>query len=221
MGPTMTAWLAALTRSSIPAVRRRLRRPAAIVRPAALSCGPALGILLALTNPVLAASFALSEQQQSEAVRVGAESTTAEDISSEWTITGEVGEVRVMTPFHRLALAARRAAFRGRSLEPSDVQRVLKQDRERLVLWAALRGASADFARFYQPVFLVASEPVKPAWVQNEQTAARQPDGTYLARCVYTFPTAHLTPTTRGTLSVRGQDGREVAAFSLDLSAMR
>jgi hypothetical protein len=214
MGPSVTVRLAALTLSSIPAVCRRLRHSATVV-------APTLGILLGLTNQALAVSFALSAQQQSEAVRVGAESTAAEDISNEWTITGEVGEVRVMTPFHRLALAARRAAFRGRSLEPSDIQRVLKEDRERLVVWAALRGVSADFARFYQPVILVASDPVKPAWVQNEHTAAQQPDGTYLARCVYTFPTAHLTPTTRGTLSVRDRDGREVAAFFLDLSAMR
>jgi hypothetical protein len=179
-----------------------------------------LGVL-ARASPAPAASFMLTERQQAEAVQVGARSTTEDAIGDEWTIVGEGGEVAVMTPFHRLALAARRAAFRGRSLEASEIQRVLKEDRERLVLWVSLWGPSPDFARFYQPVIVVAQHEVKAAWVQNERTAARQPDGKYLARCVYAFPAAHLQPTTRGILSVRGRDGKEVAAFPLDLSVMR
>jgi hypothetical protein len=177
--------------------------------------------MLGTPGPAGAVSFGLSDRQQAEAVRVGAQSTTEDGVGSEWTIVGEAGEVTVMTPFHRLALAARQAAFRGRSLDPAEIQRVLKADRERLVFWVSLWGPSADFARFYQPVMVVASSEVKPAWVQNERTAARQPDGKYLARCVYAFPTARLEPTTRGFLSVRGGDGKEVAAFPLDLAAMR
>jgi hypothetical protein len=188
-----------------------------------LATAAALALLgmLPTARPAAAVSFALSDRQQVEAVQAGAQSTTEDGVGSEWTIMGPAGEVTVLTPFHRLALAARRAAFRGRSLEPSEVERVLKEDRDRLVFWVSLSGLSADFARFYQPVIVVASSEVKPAWVQNERTAARRPDGTYLARCVYAFPTARLEPTTRGVLSVRGPDGKEVAAFPLDLASMR
>jgi hypothetical protein len=187
------------------------------------SFAPALALCATLlaARPATAVSFVLSERQQTEAVRVGVESTTRDSVGSEWTMMGEAGEAAVMTPFHRLAVAARQAAFRGRSLAAADIQQVLKEDRERLVFWVSLWGPSADFARFYQPVIVVAAHEVKAAWVQNERTAARQPDGRYLARCVYAFATARLEPTARGILSVRGQDGKEVAAFGFDLAAMR
>ena len=62
---------------------------------------------------------------------------------------------------------------------------------------------------------------IEPTLVQNERTAARQPDGSYLARCVYSFPTKDVNGAARLSLVVREPDGQQVARFPIDLSRMR
>ena len=136
-------------------------------------------------------------------------------------MTSAAGELTVLTPFHRLALAARRAAYAKKPLEPREVQRLMREDEGRVVVWLALRGEGEDFARFYEPTLRAGSGEVRAAFVQNERTALREPDGRYLARCVYAFPTSRLRPTERVTLVVRTPDGSEVAQFAVDLGAMR
>jgi hypothetical protein len=169
-----------------------------------------------------AAAFTLSETQKQEAMRVGAASITAETFDAEWRVKNGGGEsVTVLTPFHRLAIAARNAAFKDEPLKPSEPDRVLRQDGNRLVLWVHLRGRTEGFARFYKPRLRAGSQEIKPAFVQNEHTAARQPDGAYLARCVYGFPARDLPETGRVALVVSDADGREVSRFTIDLSTMR
>jgi hypothetical protein len=89
------------------------------------------------------------------------------------------------------------------------------------VIWAQLRGPREDFARFLAPRLIAGDREIEPAFVQNERTAARQESGTYLARCVYGFPTRDLTGKSRVVLVVRDADGRDVSRFTIDLSAMR
>jgi hypothetical protein len=127
----------------------------------------------------------------------------------------------VLTPFHRLVLAARHAAFRNEPLKPDEPDRLLSEQRDRLVFWASLHGPREDFARFYTPRLRVGDREIEPAFVQNERTAVREADGRYLARCVYAFPTRNLAETSRVTLVVRDVDGRDVGRFTLDLSTMR
>ena len=45
----------------------------------------------------------------------------------------------VMTPFHRLALAAQNSAFKSQDLKPKDVEALLKEPEGKLVPWATLR----------------------------------------------------------------------------------
>jgi hypothetical protein len=168
-----------------------------------------------------AASFELSAAERAEAIQVGQRSITRESVSEEWELKTDTGALTVMTPFHRLALAARQAAFKQKPLSPREIEAVLREDRGRLVFWAAVRGARGNFARFYQPVLLVGDGQVRPAFVQNEHTALPQPDGSYLARCVYGFRTGTLTGTTRVVLVIRDVDGTEVARFPVDLAAVR
>jgi hypothetical protein len=169
-----------------------------------------------------AASLALGEGQVQEAVEFGERSITREALGDEWRVRNAAGDLAiVMTPFHRLALAARHAAFRKDPLTPRDRARVLKEQQDRLVFWVELKGPRADFARFYTPRLIAGARNVEPSFTQNERTAARREDGRFLARCLYSFPTRVLSGTSKVVLVVRNGDGRDVTSFSIDLAAMR
>jgi hypothetical protein len=161
-------------------------------------------------------------RDRDEAVRVGRRSVTTEDWGGEWRVDGGAGQfVTVMTPFHRLALAARNSAFQDKELKPRDVESVLKDQQGKVVLWATLRGATVGFARFYTPALVARQQEIKASFTQNERTALRDEDGQYTARCLYVFPAAGLDP--RGTVMLLVRDGDEkvVATFTVDLSTMR
>ena len=181
-----------------------------------------LGLLLVGPPGVLAASFTLGPEQRSDAIRVGARSVTQESFDAEWRVANPSGDsVTVVTPFHRIVMAARHAAFKNEPLKPDEPEKLLKSQQDRLVILAQLRGPREDFARFYAPRLLVSDREIEPAFIQNERSAARQEDGRYLARCVYGFPTQYLTGTSRVALVVRDADGRDVSRFTIDLSTMR
>ncbi len=175
----------------------------------------------ARSAPAAAVSFTLTEREQAEAIHVGERSVTAETFGGEWVRSTGAGEVTVMTPFHRLALAARQAAFKQNTMTPADVEKLLREDRGRLVFWVSLRGPRGDFARFYEPVLQVGAGELRPSFVQNERSALREPDGRYLARSVYGFSTATLGTTAGVVLVVRDPDGNEVARFPVDLASIR
>ncbi len=179
--------------------------------------------MLAWSHPLDAALFTLSEQDRAEAIRLGKRSVIGEEFGAEWRVGGDgPGQsVTVMTPFHRVALAARNSAFKNSELKPTDVEKLLKEHEGKLVLWARLRGSAADFARFYSPVLVVQHDEIKPTFTQNERTALREEDGRYSARCVYVFPAEELSPTATVTLIVRDPDEKTVAKFTVHLSAMR
>jgi hypothetical protein len=172
--------------------------------------------------PVAAVSFELTAAQRAEAIELGQRSITRESVGEEWERRTSAGDITVMTPFYRLALAARQAAFRQKPLSPRDVERTLRADAGRLVFWVSLPGRRPDFARFYRPELEVAGGSVRPSFVQNERTALPQADGAYLARCVYGFPVGRLPrAAARVVLVVRDEAGTEVARFPLDLAAIR
>jgi hypothetical protein len=168
-----------------------------------------------------AASFTLSEADKRAAMRVGERGTTSEDFDREWHVSLEAGDVTVLTPFHRLAVAARHAAFKNEPLKPAEVERLLKKAAGRLVVWVQLRGRSEDFARYYVPRLVHGTREIRPTFVQNERTAVRQDDGVYLARCVYGFPVRDLDGRARVALLLADGDGRDVGRFTIDLSSMR
>lgn len=184
----------------------------------------ALLVLLLLAAPLPAAGVALTlgDGERREALKVGERSVTSDTFDLEWRVIGGTGDsLLVMSPFHRLALAARHAAFKNDTLKPSDIERVLKQDANRLVVWVSLRGGSEEFARYYVPRLLAGDREIKAAFVQNERTAIRQDDGQFLARCVYGFPIQNLTGSDRLALVVADANGRDVTRFAIDLAAMR
>jgi hypothetical protein len=181
-------------------------------------------LVLAVAAPtaVAAAAFTLDQEARREALRVGARSVTVDPFDAEWRVAGASGEaVTVITPFHRLVLAARHAAFRNEPLKDNEPEKLLREQRDRLVLWAHLRGPREDFARFYTPRLQLGDREIEPSFVQNERTAARSPDGGYLARCVYGFPIKNMTPKARLLLIVRDADGRDAHRFTIDLASMR
>lgn len=178
--------------------------------------------VLALAGPVAAASFTLDDADKKAAIRAGERSTLAEDFDREWRVTGDGGEtLTVLTPFHRLLLASRNAAFKNEPLKPTEVARVLKQDAQRLVIWATLRGRSQDFARHFVPRLTDGPREIRPTFVQNERTAIRQEDGAYLARCVYGFPTRDINGKGRVEMTVANADRKDVSHFVIDLGRMR
>jgi hypothetical protein len=169
-----------------------------------------------------AASFSLTPELRAEAVAAGKRSVVTDDWTGEWRVPEGAGQfVMVMTPFHRLALAARNSAFKQEELKPKDVESVMKNEEGRLTLWTVLRGPKVDFARHFQPALLVGGQEVKPTFVQNERTALREEDGRYTARCLYVFPVENLDPRGSVTLLVRDLEAKQVARFTVNLSAMR
>lgn len=188
--------------------------------------GPATAALVTLAllagAPALAASLALPPAERETALRVGRRSITNDAFDAEWRVANGTGDtVLVVTPFHRLVLAGRHAAFRNEPVKPDEPERLLREQRDRLVVWAQLRGPREDFARFLAPRLLVGDREIEPAFVQNERTAVRLESGAYLARCVYGFPTRDLTARSRVLLVVRDADGRDVSRFTIDLATMR
>jgi hypothetical protein len=181
----------------------------------------AAAALALLGGEARAASFTLAEKDQQAAIRAGERSTTAEVFDREWRVSSGGESVTVLTPFHRLVVAARHAAFKNETVKPSEVSRVLKQDAGRLMVSVQLRGKSEDFARHYKPKLMAGTREIKPAFVQNEHTALRQEDGVYVARCLYGFPSRDFTERDRLVLRVSDSDGRDVSRFTIDLATMR
>ena len=183
-----------------------------------------IGIILwpTIGQPAAAASFTPGERERQDAIAVGRRSVVSEEFGAEWRARNASGETLiVMTPFHRLALAARNAAFKGEALKPKDIDNAVKETGGKLTVWVTLKGGTPDFARFYAPLLLDGKTEIKPSFVQNERTALRAEDGAYAARCLYVFPAAGLSGTGRFTLVVRNPDDKEVSTFTVDLSAMR
>jgi hypothetical protein len=186
--------------------------------------GRALAALALLLWPavVAGAALALDDKGRLEAIRVGEKSIGNDAFDAEWRVKNETGDsVSVLTPFHRLVIAARHATFNGKPLKPGDPEKILKENRERLVLLVELHGSTEDFARLYAPRLVVGDREIKAAFVQNERTAGRQDDGRYLARCVYGFAARDLDERARASLIVADVDGREVSRFVIDLGKMR
>lgn len=182
-----------------------------------------VGLSLGAAAPLRAASFTLTPAERAEAIRVGARSTVSEEFGAGWKVGGErPGQsLTVMTPFHRLALAARNSAFKSQELPPKEIDDLLRDQEGRLTLWAAFEGSKADFARFYTPVLVSGRQEIKPSFRQNERTGRRESNGSYTARCLYVFPAAELKPGDTLVLIVKDADDKQVAKFTLDLSTMR
>ena len=181
-----------------------------------LVVGPPPGVSAA------AASLTLTDRQRQEAIRVGQRSIVLEQFDAEWRVQDGNGQsALVMTPFHRVALEARKSAFKRQPLKPKDVDDALKQTTGKLVFWVTLKGPRADFARFYAPLLKSGKDDIEPSFVQNERTAIREEDGRFAARCLYTFPAEGVAATGRLTLLVRDPDEKEIAKFTVDLSGMR
>lgn len=185
----------------------------------------ALAILggLLVGPPASAALLTLTEAQQAEALRVGQRSVTSEaGFDTEWRVDNAAGEsLTVITPFHRLALAARNAAFKNEVVKPQDQTKLLESLRDRLMLWVHMHGTREDFARYYAPRLLVGDLEVEPVFVQNERTGLRQANGSFLARSVYAFPTKDVTGTSKVVLVIRDPEGQLKSRFALDLAKMR
>ena len=117
--------------------------------------------------PAAAVSFALAEADRLDAMRAGQKSVTLGDFGAEWQARDTAGQtLTVMTPYHRLALAARNAAFKKEELKPRDVESLLKTSENKLTFWVTLRGARSDFARSLEPVLVGGPTEVKAtfAW---------------------------------------------------------
>jgi hypothetical protein len=173
--------------------------------------------------PVFAASFALTPAQITDAIRTGEGSVTSREFGKEWRVVNARGDsLAVLTPFYRVALAARRAAASRQALKPAEAEAIAKRHHGRLVVQVGLHGARSDFARWYEPALLAAGKPeVRASFVQNERTAASVGDGRYLARCLYAFPVEGLPADGRVTLVVRDRERREMSRFAVDLSTIR
>ena len=180
-----------------------------------------LGGLVA--TPAAGAIMTLSASQQAEALRVGQRSVSTESpFDTEWRVENASGErVTVVTPFYRLAIASRNAAFKNEPLKPQDQDKVLAEVKERLIVWVELHGPREDFARYYAPRLFVADREIEPAFVQNERTGLRRPNGSFLARSVYAFPNREIGGDAKLVLVIKNPEGQLISRFAIDLGKMR
>jgi hypothetical protein len=132
-------------------------------------------------------------------------------------------EVAVSTPFSRLALAARQAAMKGEPLTEKKQQEQIDRGKGRIQLLVTMYGRERDFARWYQPAFVVGGQEIKATFVQNERTPLRLPDGRFAARNIYVFPLEGLPMGSAVTLVVRGAppDNKEMLRAPLNLGKFR
>jgi hypothetical protein len=189
----------------------------------ALACAAVIGgLVLGAARGGVAASLVLDDAGKQAALTYGRASADRETFDAEWRVKNPAGDVvSVLTPFHRVAIAARHATFRNETLRPGEPDRLLRQQKDRLVLQAEVRGAGDDFARQLVPELILGERKLKPAFVQNDRAPLRLDDGGYLARCTYGFPLKELTGTSRPTLVLRDRNQREVSRFTIDLGKMR
>jgi hypothetical protein len=182
-----------------------------------------LGACLLLASGLRAASFTLTPAERDAALALGRESVLSDRFGVEWRVKGEAADegLVVMTPFHRLALAARNATFRHEELGPKEIAGLLREQEGKLTIWATLKGTKVDFARFYTPLLVNGQRQIKAAFAQNERTARREEDGGYTARCLYVFPAEGLAASGPLTVIVKDAQGKQVARFTVDLSTMR
>src|SRR5262247_266402 len=172
----------------------------------------ALAVGLVAATPGESMSVVLTDLDREQAIRAGKKSILTEEFGAEWRVKDGAGQTAVvMTPFHRLALAARNSAFQSKELRQRDVDSLLKKTEGTIAFWVTLRGGNAEFARHYSPQILAGAQTVRPSFVQNERTAIRQDDGRYAAQCVYTFPAEGIDPKGRVVLVVKDADEKEVA----------
>ena len=102
---------------------------------------------------------------------MGQRSVIREGFDAEWRVVNGAGEsVTVITPFHRLVLAARNAAFKNERLKPGDPDKLVKEQGNRLVLWVSLHGDREEFARYYEPKLIAGDLEIAPTFVQNERS---------------------------------------------------
>jgi hypothetical protein len=183
----------------------------------------ATGLCVNVVRPLNAASFTLTAREREEAVQLGKRSVISGEFGGEWKVSGEgAGQsLTVMTPFHRLALAARNSAFKSQELKQKDIDALLQEQEGTLTLWVTLKGGKIDFARFYAPVLVNGRQQIKARFAQNERTALREDDGSYTARCLYVFAAQSLKADDKPVLIVKDSDDKQVAKFTLDLSVMR
>ena len=181
-----------------------------------------VGWLVAVV-PASAALLTLTEAQRAEALRLGQRSVSTEArFDTEWRVENPTGEsLTVMTPFYRLALASRHAAFRNEAVKPQDQDKLMQEVRERLMVWVELHGPREDFARYYAPRLLVADREIEPAFVQNERTGLRRANGSFLARSVYTFSSREIAGDAKLVLVIKNPDGQPISRFAIDLAKMR
>lgn len=177
--------------------------------------------LLVWVEAAGAVTWTLGDPERQEALRVGQRSVTSESFGKEWMVVNGNEHVSVITPFHRLAIAARHSTFKNEPLKVQDQDRMLADLRDRLMVWVELRGDRADFARHLSPRLHVGGRVIAPSIVQNERTAIREESGRYLARCVYWFPARDVSGDARLVLMIRTPDGEERARFDIDLATMR
>jgi hypothetical protein len=176
----------------------------------------------AAVTTAAAAVFTLTEAQKRQALEYGRQSAPRENFDAEWRVQNGAGETLVvLTPFHRLVIASRHATFRDEPLRPNEPDRLLREQKDRLVVSLELRGRREDFTRLYVPELEVGDRRIRAAFVQNDRTPERLDDGVYLARCTYAFPLRELTGTQRVALIVRDADGRPASRFTIELSQMR
>jgi hypothetical protein len=192
--------------------------PRGVVAVAAL-----LGWLATGLGPAAAFIPVLSDKDVGTALDVGDTSIAQENFDDEWRVPLPDGfEIEVTTPFYRVASAARRAAFKNEPLADKDRDEAIERGKGRIQLKVTMLGPAVDFARWYDPVLLVGRQELKPAFVQNERTALRQPDGRWAARNVYVFSVEGLPAKGTVTLVVRHRiEKKEVWRGPIDLSKMR
>jgi hypothetical protein len=166
----------------------------------------------------------LTPEEAQGALQAGVEGLTKEDFEEEWAVRFPGGEaIVVSTPFSRLALVARRQAYKGgEPLTEKQIQEQVDRGKDRIQLLVTLFGSQHDFARWYQPVLVVGNREVKATFVQNERSTLRQEDGRFAARNVYVFPLEGLPPNGTVTLVVRTTPERkEVFRGAIELGRFR
>lgn len=187
-----------------------------------------LFLLILFPLPAGAVWVNLTEEQINSAIAYGSTNKETDYLTffKEWRVDLGYGKgsARVITPFSTIAFEAKNLPFESIKLTPDDIDKLLKELRDRLAFGVAIYGDEVDFAKECYTTLKYKGETLRPLEERHTQTAETTkswPESPgYRAICYYYFDLHRVDPNATVTLEVSTPKGSSVQ-FTFNLSKMR
>ena len=172
-------------------------------------------------------SFNLTGSQINEAIEYGKKNRrmSLKEFIEPWVVSlGEnKGWATLYTPYHNVAFKSKKAAVERRKLSQGEILRAL-HIKENLTFTVSVFGDYMEFARGYNAILTCGEKTIYPVfsylpeYAEPSKFYPKTP--TYVAGCVFKFPTEEIDPNSEITLLVSSPEG-EILKFAFDLAKIK